>query len=130
MADGAWSMVERQTYTINHLPSAISHVAAERSDKCERGFSEVAAEQLQGIGAEPAVDDLCVDGSEVGFERDVAGIVLERRILRIRIEVRRRPVEAAVHAAAHHHHHGGGAVIGALAAIFADAPAELREAHE
>ena len=40
--------------------------------------------------AQPVVDDLRVDRAEVGFEVDVAGVVLERRVARIGVEVRAR----------------------------------------
>ena len=46
----------------------------------EAGLAEIAAEQLRRIGAQPAVDHLRVDRSEVGFEVHVAGVVFERRV--------------------------------------------------
>ena len=47
-------------------------------DECERRIPEVSAENRHGIGAEPAIDDLGVDRSEVGLEPHVVALVLER----------------------------------------------------
>src|SRR4030088_2435094 len=88
----------------------------EKSDEGEAALAKVSAEKRRRIGPEPAVDDPRVDGSEVGFDVDVAGGVFERRILRIRRQIGRRAVEPAAHAAAHRHHHRRGAVIGPLTA--------------
>src|SRR5438128_2533623 len=96
------------------------------SYEAETRSAEVAAEDAGGAGAEPVVDDLRVHRSKVGLVVDVARVVLERRVLRIRAQARRGSVEAAADAAAQDHHHRRGAVIGAAAAVLGDAPAELR----
>ena len=50
-------------------------------DERERPLPEIAAEELDRIGAEPAVGDLRVHRAEIGFVVHVACAVLERWIL-------------------------------------------------
>jgi hypothetical protein len=58
---------------------------------------------------------------------NVASVVLESRVPRIGIERCRRAVNAAAHRPADRHHRARGAVIGPLAAVLLDTPAEFRE---
>src|SRR3989442_2624110 len=105
-------------------------VATVNSDKGRARLAEVPVQQRGGIGAEPAVDDARVHRPEIGFVVHVAGVVLERRVLGVRVEIRRRAEQPAADASAHHQHGRRRAVIGALAAVFADAAPELREAQD
>src|SRR5262245_50579898 len=94
------------------------------SDEPESGLAIVPAKDSYGRRAQPVFDDLGVDRAEVGLVVDVPGAVLEGGVLGIGVEVGRRAVEAAADAAAHHQHRARRAVIGALAAVLADPPAE------
>src|SRR5438093_13738838 len=62
-------------------------------DKRESVSAEVALEDRTGVAAEPVVDDRGVHGSEVGLVMNVAGVVLEGWVPRIRVENRRRAVQ-------------------------------------
>src|SRR5689334_16842184 len=50
-----------------------------------RAVPEIAAEDRDRAGAEPAVEDARVHRAEVGFEAHVAAAVLERGVLRVRV---------------------------------------------
>src|SRR5215212_689227 len=66
-----------------------NHEAAARpraSDERQAGLSEIPVQQLRGIGAEPLVGDLGVYRSEIRVVVHVSGVVLERRVLRIRTQ--------------------------------------------
>src|SRR3954462_8836863 len=100
------------------------------SEEREAAVPEIPAEEPPRVGTEPIVEYSRVDGAEVRLVAHVAGAVFEGRVLRIGIQVRRRAVEAAVDATAHGHHHGCRPRVGPAAAVFADAPAEFREAED
>ena len=73
----------------------------------------------RGARAEPVVDDLSADRAEVRLVVHVPRIVLERRIVRIGCEVRRRPVESTADPAAHDQHSRRRAVVRSPTAILA-----------
>src|SRR5262245_47631330 len=82
-----------------------------------RGVPEIAAKDRDRVAAEPVVDDLRIDRTEVGFEVHVGAAVFERWIAGIGIERGGRSVQSAVDAAAKREHQRAGAVIGAVAAV-------------
>ena len=92
--------------------------------------AEVAAEHAHRIRRQPTVEHARVDRPEVRLVPHVARVVLERRVPRIRLQRCRRPVQSAAYSASDSHHHPGCAVVGALAAVFADAAAEFRELQD
>src|ERR1700737_536993 len=104
--------------------SAMRQVACGLDDVRSAG-PEVAGKNLRRISAQPVVDDLGIDGAEIRFVVHVVAAVFERRTAAVRIERRRRAVEAALHRAAKRQHDAGGAMVGAEASVFLNAPAEL-----
>src|SRR5215471_16151977 len=50
------------------------------SDKCQSTVPKIAAQNRLRVAPKPAVDDTRVDRPEVGLERHVAGVVLERGV--------------------------------------------------
>jgi len=65
--------------------------------------------------------------AEIRLVGHVAARILERRVIRTRIEIRGCPVNTAAYRTADRHHDAAGAVVGALAAILRNAAAELGE---
>ena len=70
---------------------------------------------------------LRVYGAEIGLDSACRSAVFQRGVLGSARQRRRRAVDAAAHLAADGHHHARGAVVGAAAAVFVDAAAELGE---
>src|SRR5215813_13014533 len=90
-------------------------------------LAEVPAENSARVSPQPSVKHLGVDRSKIGFVRNVAPTVLERRVVGTRIEICSGAVDATAYPTANRHHQTTGAVVGSLAAVFGDTSAELRE---
>jgi hypothetical protein len=88
---------------------------------------EVAAEDRHRIRAKPPVENPRIHCAKIRLVPDVAAAVLQRRIGRIGIKRCCRAVNAPADWSSNGHHDPGCAMVGALAAVFRNPPAELRE---